>query len=114
MSNPSTKLSELPDRMTWDELSVLPVYHCPDEPWTPILAEDVVIGEVLSPFDHIRQMLTKPARYAEAGIGEYWEVLLDREGRRIDTILTYAVATPSDLPVGVTPFRPRQYALVSE
>lgn len=91
------------------------VYHCPDEPWTPIFAEDVVIvGEVLSPSNHIGQMLTKQARYAEAGIDEYWEVLLDRDGRRIDTILTYVLATPTDLPPGVTPLRPRQYALVSE
>lgn len=91
------------------------VYQCPDEPWTPIFAQDVVIvGEVLSLYDHIGQMLTKRARYAEAGISGYWEVLLDREGRRIDTILTYVLATPTDLPVGVTPLRPRQYALISE
>ncbi|NNH71747.1 Uma2 family endonuclease [Nocardia uniformis] len=91
------------------------VYHCPDEPWTPIFAEDVVIvGEVLSPSNHIGEMLAKQARYAEAGISEYWEVLLDREGRRIDTILTYALSTPGDLPDGVTPLRPRQYAQVGE
>jgi Uma2 family endonuclease len=91
------------------------VYHCPDEPWTPIFAEDVlIVGEVLSPSNHIRQMLAKQARYAEAGISDYWEVILDRAGRRIDTVLTYALSTPGDLPEGVTPLRPRQYAQVGE
>ncbi|WP_156910288.1 hypothetical protein [Nocardia mangyaensis] len=57
------------DLLTLDFLA----YHCPDEPWTPIFAEDVVIvGEALSPSNHISQMLTKQARYAEAGIEEYW------------------------------------------
>ena len=74
----------------------------------------VIVGEVLSPSNHIRQMLLKQARYAEAGISEYWEVLLDRAGRRIDTILTYALSTPGDLPEGVRPLRPRQYAQVGE
>ncbi|MGY4100722.1 Uma2 family endonuclease [Nocardia sp. R16R-3T] len=91
------------------------VYRCPEEPWKPIFAETVlIVGEVLSPSNHIGQMRAKQARYAEAGISEYWEVLLDREGRRIDTILTYVLATPSDLPEGVTPLRPRQYAQVGE
>lgn len=91
------------------------LYRCPEEPWKPIFAETVlIVGEVLSPSNHIGQMLAKQARYAEAGISEYWEVLLDREGRRIDTILTYVLATPSDLPEGVTPLRPRQYAQVGE
>lgn len=42
------------------------LYHCPDEPWTPIFAPDVlIVGEVLSPSNHIRQMLAKQARYAD-------------------------------------------------
>ncbi|WUD63209.1 Uma2 family endonuclease [Nocardia sp. NBC_00511] len=91
------------------------LYHCPDEPWTPIFAPDVlIVGEVLSPSNHIRQMLAKQARYADAGISEYWEVILDRAGRRIDTVLTYALSTPGGLPEGVTPLRPQQYALVGE
>lgn len=75
------------------------VYRCPDEPWTPIFADDVlIVGEVLPPSHHIRQMLAKRARYAEAGISEYREVIPGREGRRIDTVLTYALSTPGELP----------------
>jgi Uma2 family endonuclease len=91
------------------------VYHCPDEPWIPIFADDVVIvGEVLSPSNHIGRMRAKQARYAEARISEYWEVLLDRAGRRIDTIRTYVLSTPADLPEGVAPLRSREYVQVGE
>jgi Uma2 family endonuclease len=92
------------------------IYSCLEPEYEDIRAADVhVAGEVLSPSNTERDIEAKKARYAEAGIPWYWEVLLGRNPRRVTTVRAYALVTISTgLPAGVVPLHPANYVAAAE
>ncbi|WP_280272170.1 Uma2 family endonuclease [Nocardia wallacei] len=92
------------------------VYRCLEEEYQDIRADEVfVVGEVLSPSNTERDIEAKKARYADAGIPWYWEVLLGRGPRRITTVRAYALETGHGrLPAGVSPLHKANYVITGE
>ncbi|MGV9678903.1 Uma2 family endonuclease [Nocardia sp. NPDC003482] len=91
------------------------VYRCLDQPYQDIRATDVYLaGEVLSPSNTPRDIESKKARYAGAGIPWYWEVLLGTD-QLTDIVRAYALETGHGrLPDGVSPLRPANYVIAGE
>lgn len=92
------------------------IHRCLETPYQEVRAADVLlVGEVLSPSNTIREITAKKSRYASAGIPWYWEISLDPEKSAISEVRAFALESqPGKLPEGVRPLHNANYLLAGE
>ena len=90
------------------------IYRCLDEPYQYVRSDGVLlVGEVLAPSNSDIDMELRKARYADAGIPWYWEVILATHQSAIAHVHIYALATEVDsLPPGVRAMHSTNYILI--